>query len=453
LVSGKRAALYLPLSLVGLALLAGVFAGLYLFEGEAPQADLQGVPDFLSSPVTLRAVAKDGGRGLKLLRVFAVQDTKEKVVFERHYGFKGILNREGVREVEEQVTLEPSKMTFSQGRIVLELRIWDYSMRSAGDGNMTVVRKQATVDTIPPSVQAVSRLHYVDQGGTGFVIYQCSSDTVDSGVMLGEEFYPGFPIPSRKGVFHCCFFPIASNADTGTKALLWARDAAGNKARGQFHFQIKKKAFKKDNILITDGFLDRILPYFDLDKGDGRMSKIEQFLKVNRQLRKENDQALMELGRRTRSNRLWQGVWLRLPNAASMAHFGEIRSYFYNNEKVDEQVHLGVDLASLAGSEVPAANSGVVVYADKLGIYGNSVVIDHGQGVSSLYSHLSLINVEKGAEVKRGEVVGRTGTTGLAGGDHLHFSVMVHGRFVNPVEWWDSKWIEEKIEKRLSQEN
>lgn len=453
MASGRKPALYFSLSFVGLALLAGVLAALYLFEGEHPQADLLDVPDFFSSPVTPRAVAKDGKRGLRLLRVLAVQDSKEKVVLEKNYGFKGILNRDGVREAEEQATVDPSRMGLSQGRVVLELRVWDYSMRSAGDGNMTVVRKQATVDTIPPSVRAVSRLHYVDQGGTGFIIYQCSSDTVASGVMIGEELFPGFPTSSSKGDLHCCFFPVAFNADTGTKAVLWARDAAGNKARGQFHFQIKKKPFRKDKILVTERFLDRILPYFGFDKSEGGLSKMELFLKINREMRKENDETLKNLDRKTGPNRLWEGVWLRLPNAAPMAHFGETRSYLYNNEKIDEQVHMGVDLASLAGSEVPAANSGVVVFAGELGIYGKSVVIDHGQGVSSLYSHLSQIKVEEGSEVKRGGIIGITGSTGLAGGDHLHFSVMVHGRFVNPVEWWDAKWIEEKIEKRLSQGN
>jgi murein DD-endopeptidase MepM/ murein hydrolase activator NlpD len=91
-----------------------------------------------------------------------------------------------------------------------------------------------------------------------------------------------------------------------------------------------------------------------------------------------------------------------------------------------------------------------VIYADRLGIYGFTVVLDHGQGLSSVYGHLSRIDVTLGQEVKKGEPLGLTGQTGLAGGDHLHFSIMVNGVYVNPIEWWDPNWIEDNIHKKLA---
>jgi murein DD-endopeptidase MepM/ murein hydrolase activator NlpD len=118
---------------------------------------------------------------------------------------------------------------------------------------------------------------------------------------------------------------------------------------------------------------------------------------------------------------------------------------------VDEQVHQGEDLASLINSPVPAANNGVVVLAEPLGIYGNVVMIDHGMGVCSMYGHLSRIDVKAGERVEKGQPVGLTGTTGLAGGDHLHYSVLVDGYFVNPVEWWDAHWFKDQVEKVWSQ--
>jgi murein DD-endopeptidase MepM/ murein hydrolase activator NlpD len=110
---------------------------------------------------------------------------------------------------------------------------------------------------------------------------------------------------------------------------------------------------------------------------------------------------------------------------------------------------LGVDLASLAQSRVPAGNSGIVVFAGPLGIYGNTVVIDHGCGLFSMYSHLSKIEVEVKKEVKRGDSLGRTGATGMAGGDHLHYAMMVHGVFVNPLEWWDPHWIRDNVDLKM----
>jgi murein DD-endopeptidase MepM/ murein hydrolase activator NlpD len=139
-----------------------------------------------------------------------------------------------------------------------------------------------------------------------------------------------------------------------------------------------------------------------------------------------------------------------MKNAATMARFGDHRTYYYQGKKIDKQIHLGIDLASLANSPVGAANNGRIIYADKLGIYGLTVVIDHGQGLSSLYGHLSQTTLAVNDQVKKGDIVGYTGQTGMAGGDHLHFSVLVHGIFVNPIEWWDPHWIRDNIDRKLA---
>jgi murein DD-endopeptidase MepM/ murein hydrolase activator NlpD len=87
--------------------------------------------------------------------------------------------------------------------------------------------------------------------------------------------------------------------------------------------------------------------------------------------------------------------------------------------------------------------------ASWLGIYGNCVVIDHGLGVQSLYGHLSSFDVKVGDTVTKGQPIGRSGMTGLAGGDHLHFTMLVGGRMVTPVEWWDPHWIADRVERKL----
>jgi murein DD-endopeptidase MepM/ murein hydrolase activator NlpD len=129
--------------------------------------------------------------------------------------------------------------------------------------------------------------------------------------------------------------------------------------------------------------------------------------------------------------------------------FADYRTYFYDGKEVDRQVHLGFDLAVTKMIPVMAGNDGKVVFADFFGIYGNCIVIDHGMGVQSLYGHLSSMAVKPGDMVKRGQQIGRSGMTGLAGGDHLHFSIQVQGRPVNPVEWWDPHWIEDRIARKL----
>jgi len=108
-------------------------------------------------------------------------------------------------------------------------------------------------------------------------------------------------------------------------------------------------------------------------------------------------------------------------------------------------------LASFAHAPIKAANRGKVIYAADLGIYGNCIVIDHGMGVQSLYAHLSSIEVKVGTMVDQAQELGKSGETGMAGGDHLHFTMLVNGHMVNPIEWWDPHWIQDRIIRKLTE--
>jgi murein DD-endopeptidase MepM/ murein hydrolase activator NlpD len=146
---------------------------------------------------------------------------------------------------------------------------------------------------------------------------------------------------------------------------------------------------------------------------------------------------------------LWSGAFLQLGNSQVESKFADHRTYMYDGKEVDQQVHLGFDLAATSAVAVVASNRGRVVNADYLGIFGNCVILDHGMGVQSLYAHLSSIDVKLGDMVERGQTLGRSGMTGLAGGDHLHFSMLVHGHPVNAVEFWDQHWIEDRVLRKI----
>jgi murein DD-endopeptidase MepM/ murein hydrolase activator NlpD len=176
---------------------------------------------------------------------------------------------------------------------------------------------------------------------------------------------------------------------------------------------------------------------------------LERFLKINREMRKRNNQTLSDLRLKSEPRMLWSGSFLPLINSQVESVFADRRSYIYNGKKVDEQVHLGFDLAKVAHTPIPASNDGKILWAGDLGIYGNCIVIDHGFGLQSIYGHLSEIGVKVDDMVKRGQEIGKSGATGLAGGDHLHFSMQVDGVQVNPVEWWDEHWIHDRILSKL----
>jgi murein DD-endopeptidase MepM/ murein hydrolase activator NlpD len=201
---------------------------------------------------------------------------------------------------------------------------------------------------------------------------------------------------------------------------------------------------------ISDAFIDNVLP--DIMQQSGLTppeTRVERFLLVNASMRRQNNASIEETNQQSANQLLWSEPFIQLSNSQVESAFADERSYFYQNELIDEQTHLGFDLSTVAQGPVEAANEGIVVFADYLGIYGNCVMIDHGLGLMSLYAHLSRIDVETGQRIQRGELLGRTGQTGLAGGDHLHFSIYVQGVSVTPLEWWDPKWVQNHIFSRL----
>jgi len=441
-------------TLIPLLALIGFFTWFFanMFEGEAPSVVLQPTPEFLSRSQKYAVKITDGKRGVREVSVSIHQSSRETTVLQESFPFKGLFNAEGIHEIDKHFEVDPLALKLSQGEVDLQVQAWDYSRRGGGDGNLTVLRHKMIVDTVPPSIRAVSRMHNINVGGSGLVIYQTSSDSAQSGVFVDEVFFPGFPDPnnSQKGIYHC-YFALPCDTASHPKIRLWAGDKAGNTAETSFYYHVRKKTFREDKVEISDRFIERILPYFtSFYSLDLQQSNLDKFLKINNGLREENHEILDGLKNKTSGERLWQGPWLRQKNAASMARFADHRTYYYKGKKVDEKTHLGIDLASLANSPVQAANHGRVIYADRLGIYGLSVVLDHGQGLASLYAHLSKIEVVVGQEIKKGQIIGLTGETGLAGGDHLHFSIMVNGIFVNPVEWWDEHWIEDNVSKKLA---
>jgi murein DD-endopeptidase MepM/ murein hydrolase activator NlpD len=180
-------------------------------------------------------------------------------------------------------------------------------------------------------------------------------------------------------------------------------------------------------------------------------TEITAFLTINGELRRINAGQIAALARKTSASKLWDGPFVQLGNSKVEAAFADHRTYIYKGKDVDQQVHLGFDLAVTSRVAIVAANAGTVLHASWLGIYGNAVVIDHGMGVQSLYGHLSSFDVKVGDTVTKGQTIGRSGMTGLAGGDHLHFTMLVNGQMVNPVEWWDPHWIEDRVQRKLGE--
>jgi murein DD-endopeptidase MepM/ murein hydrolase activator NlpD len=210
--------------------------------------------------------------------------------------------------------------------------------------------------------------------------------------------------------------------------------------------------FPKDTITLTEAFLRRKMPELvpQTPASASLEDLLQAFLRVNGEGRKGFEAKNREIGRsQTAPKPLWTSAFRQQSNTKVFANFPEERTYQVDGRTVDTQWHLGIDLASNRQSPIEASNAGRVVFTGPNGIYGNMVVLDHGLGLMSLYAHLSDIGVKVGQTVAKGEALGRSGETGLAGGDHLHFALLVHGVYTSPLEWWDDHWLKDRIAKPL----
>jgi murein DD-endopeptidase MepM/ murein hydrolase activator NlpD len=313
----------------------------------------------------------------------------------------------------------------------------------------------------PPRLAVLSTHHFVNHGGSEMVVYRATPSDVSSGVLVGDIEYPGFPLagagaPDASGDLRVAFFALLTEQDLNTPIAVFARDEAGNQATARFVDQVFSKPIRRSRIEIDDAFINRTVPDIiantpELKMGGPSPDRLGDFLRVNGELRRANAAQIAAFGRQTSPMKLWTAPFVQLGNSKVEAGFADHRTYLYEGREVDQQVHLGFDLAVTKNVPVAAANDGVVLSASWLGIYGNCVIIDHGLGVQSLYGHLQGFEVRTGDRVARGQTIGRSDSTGLAGGDHLHFTMLVNGQMVNPVEWWDPHWIQDRIDRKLSE--
>ena len=315
----------------------------------------------------------------------------------------------------------------------------------------------------PPRLAPLSRFHFVNHGGAEFIVYRVTPDDAESGVEVGDRYYPGYDAAGA-GVeggdgLRVSLFALAHDQDLGTPMRLYARDPAGNEARAPFDHRVFDREFRRSRLQVGEGFLRRVVPRIaarapeladeDVDGASDLTDLLDLYLFINGELRRRNSATVAALAADTAPRWLWEGPFRQLANSQVESGFADHRTYFHGGEEIDQQVHLGFDLASTANAPIRAGNAGRVTFAEYLGIFGNCVVIDHGMGLQSLYAHLSSIDVAAGDDVARDDVIGLTGQTGLAGGDHLHFTMLVQGQPVTPVEWWDEHWIEDRILRKL----
>jgi len=399
----------------------------------------------------------DHKTGLRKIIVSIIQEGKEKVLLKKQYKASNFLEllpeSKTIRDL-FIIPVESWKYGMTDGDAVIRIMVSDYSWRGWNKGNIFYIEKKVIIDSKPPRISVLTKRHNIQRSGTALVIYKLFEENLKSGVKVGDNFFPGHSGLFENKNIYTAFFALNHMQGPGSQISVVAEDMAGNITKRGFYHYIRDKNFKTDILNISDRFLELKMPDFDVGAKNGSFQEsknplLKKFLYINRDVRKNNVETILNVPLITENKKYWDGRFLRLKGSARRAGFADRRIYKYKGKEIDRAVHLGVDLASTANAPVKAGNSGRVIFAQFVGIFGNTIMIDHGFGLCSLYSHLSQISVTKGDMVKKGDDIGFTGLTGLVVGDHLHFSMIVHNVFVNPVEWWDDSWIKNNITSKI----
>ena len=444
--SGRPRSRFLVVLFLLIVVVAGlVAAGYFLrprFESEPPQIAVTPNTDVLGLASPLQISVKDSGTGLKSLRAtlsaggvdhpLAAEDFAQPVA-------------------DKTIAVDWSKLKgLKEGPAVLRVSARDASLWNSFKGNEATVEKQLAIDLTPPTLELIADDRYVNFGGVGVLVYKASADTATSGVKIGDYFFPGFAgvIKSQPG-HSFVLFAHPYNVPAGTRATLVATDKAGNTRQMAIAYELKNVKYKKSTIALSDAFMQNKVAPLLTDAAARQGATKDVFIAVNKNVRKANEDKITEITKKATPQMLWKGAFSQLSNSKVEANFADERTYTYNGQPIDTAYHLGYDLSVTKQYPVEAANSGVVAFTGDLGLYGNTVILDHGLGLFTLYGHLSSIDVKAGDSIGNRQVIGRTGETGFAGGDHLHYGVYLDGVAVLPVEWWDAKWINDNIAPKL----
>lgn len=408
------------------------------------RAELKPAPKFLGVKTPLAIDLKAARGGVASAEVRVVQGQASAVVAQQAFPAPA-------PEQRLDVAVAGRDLGLRDGAATIEVRARDNWWRPLRKSDEPVLSVPVTIKFTPPTLEVLGATHYLHQGGGGLAALRAKG-AARVGVKVGNDFFPGYPVGAPEGGLVVALFGLPWNLPDASPIAAFAEDEAGNSVSRPLPSELKPRRFPSGTVEISDRFLASKLPELLPERGAiPPDQQVAAFLVVNRDKRKAAEDAKRQIATKSKPTPLWQGAFVQPRNTKVFSNFAESRSYRYNDKEIDTQVHLGFDLASLKNSPVPAANSGVVAFAGPLTIYGNAVIVDHGMGLQTLYGHLSSIDVKEGDEVKQGQTLGRSGTTGLAVGDHLHYEVLIQGVSVTPVEWWDGKWIRDHIGRPMKE--
>ena len=373
-----------------------------------------------------------------------------------------VLNQEVIKNKQEKLTVNlnaPKLDMFSKSsKALLEIEVADNSKWNFLEGNKVVKTVNVKIDTKKPVANVLSNSRYIQRGGSAVVVVEVSDDNLkDKYIIFNDrKKFKLLPYKTKNHFVALIAWPI--DIEEYNRVNLVAIDKANNKTVTKVPFYIQKKKIKIDDIQLSKKFIKNISTFVLEQSGEEVPQNLKDiFVYSNTKLRAKNLQTLYDVSIKAMEDKTIDDFKIkpfrRLRGSKTVAGYAERRHYYLDGEKINEAWHLGIDWASVKNAKIKTSNSGEVIFKGYLGLYGNSIIIDHGMGLCSLYAHTSTQNVEVGDIVKIKQHIANTGATGAVFGDHLHFGILIQGVEVNPLEWMDKNWIKVRITDVLNDAN
>jgi murein DD-endopeptidase MepM/ murein hydrolase activator NlpD len=362
--------------------------------------------------------------------------------------------KDNKKEVIVEVTAPRLDIFHKNKNITLKIEAVDNSKWNYFNGNIATKTIKLHIDTKKPIANVIDNTRYIRRGGSAVVVVKVKDDNLKNAYISFNDKINFKLIPFYKKDYFVSLIAWDIDIEEFKKVNLIACDKANNKTIVKIPFYIQPLKVKKDTINITPHFIQSVSSNV-LEQSEETIPENlkDRFIKQNKYLREKNIKFLRDFvsthNDMTQINDFNIQPFKRLKGSRTVSKYAERRTYLYNNEKIDEAWHLGIDWASIKKAPIRASNNGKVIYNDYLGIYGNTIIIDHKMGLSSLYAHISSSNVQVGDIIKARKKIAKTGSTGAVMGDHLHFGILIQGIEVNPLEWMDKHWIKTNITKIL----
>lgn len=383
--------------------------------------------------------------GIKSYKVTLIKDNKEIV----------LLSKKGNKEKNIDFILPIPKMSISdKDKLKYRIDVIDDSNFRFFLGNNSSSEFELTIDTKLPSARIIAMSNKITKGGSAAVVFFAKDENL-ANISISNGYQSFVAFPFLKENYYVSIIPWSIH-NPNFRGLITIQDKAGNIKKSNIGFAKYSKVYRTSNLALKNNFLDgKIVELIENASEfslDSFSSRFDMFRYVNETIRNRDEATISSkiLNLDLLDSTSDINVFKPLKDAVIVGLYGDHRKYSIEKEPAGESFHLGTDLANTKNAQVSVSNDGVVVLSESLGIYGNAVMIDHGLGISSLYSHLNEIYVSEGDAVKKGDILGRTGVSGLAFGDHLHFGILIQGVFVLSTEWMDSKWLKVNINDVLS---